>query len=199
MSFQELNRVFLATPITSLMIKPDFFDPIEQSSIESILSMLRTDLNLEVFCAIEREKYGQELMVGTECTKLDKIGMEQSDVIIALPDSSFGVHLELGWASAMRKPIILLINDRVGEKTPLVEGLSTVTRVHTIRYSSPQVLPTREVWRFELFPQIKEQLRMCDLQLLDQKTNKTFSQLNRESTDGILNQKLVSRRNVEFV
>jgi hypothetical protein len=48
---------------------------------------------------------------------------------------SSGVALELGWASAMRKPIILLV-DRAVEHNPLVESLEEVCPVFPLAYDN---------------------------------------------------------------
>lgn len=110
------------------------------------------------FCAIEREKWGKELMSGTECTKPNQDGLIASDIVIAFPDSSYGVHMELGWASILKKRIIVLTNTKIGIKTPLVEDLNTITKANNIFYTSRELLPTEDVWQNILLPQIKELL-----------------------------------------
>jgi nucleoside 2-deoxyribosyltransferase len=64
--------------------------------------------------------------------------MQKCDVFIALlPKSSDGklarsdgTHVELGWASALGKPIILVVDSDVeGETSHLVKGLGAVAHV----------------------------------------------------------------------
>jgi hypothetical protein len=150
----NINKIFLATPITSLMERPDQYNPLEQKSIETIIKTLRLHLQTKVFCAIEREEYGKDLMSGIECTKPDYLGLVESDVMLAFPDHSYGVHIELGWASAVKKPIVVCVNRRIGIKTPLIEGLMTLTSVAILDYQSDAVLPTHEVWTNELFSDV---------------------------------------------
>jgi len=144
------TRVFLATPITPLLISPTQFDPVAAESIVSITESLRLGAGFEVFCAIEREKFGKELMDAKTCTPIDLDGMREADVVVAFPDSSYGVHVELGWASALGKPIMLLMHKRVFYRSPLVEGLPTVTKAETIWYESDHVLPSKLTWKKDI-------------------------------------------------
>lgn len=68
-----------------------------------------------------------------QCTYLDFEGIKESDVIVAYPGSpiSGGVHIELGWASALNKPIVLLLK-KDEEYSPLIIGLHTKTSVFTM-------------------------------------------------------------------
>ena len=56
-----------------------------------------------VFLAHFRENWGKELMAADECTFDDFKEMNESDIVIAFPGNpiSGGVHIELGWASAL--------------------------------------------------------------------------------------------------
>ncbi|MBF0313341.1 MAG: hypothetical protein HQK52_07990 [Oligoflexia bacterium] len=147
---KKFKKVFLATPITPLLDKNNLIIDDAKYAIQNILKSLRDTIADEVFCAIEREKWGEELMSGAECTSLDMQGVIESELIIAFADHSYGVHLELGWASAFKKPIIVMINTNIGVKTPLVEGLGTVTSAKIIYYKSNSTLPSLEQWNSQL-------------------------------------------------
>ncbi|MBA3534045.1 MAG: hypothetical protein H0T73_19160 [Ardenticatenales bacterium] len=146
-------RVFLATPITPLIAKNNEFCVVSRDSIQAMLASLRAE-GFDVFCAIEREEWGKALMSGHECTRLDYEGLVAADVMVALCTGSFGVHVELGWASAHQKPILLLVNETFGIKTPLVEGLYTVSTVDTLTYQAETLLPAVTTWQTTLYPAV---------------------------------------------
>ena len=85
-----------------------------------------------VFLAHYREKWGKDLMCADECTMDDYREMKLSDYVIAFPGKpiSGGVHIELGWASSMKKNILLML-DKEEKYSPLVHQphLSAITIV----------------------------------------------------------------------
>jgi RNA polymerase-binding transcription factor DksA len=102
------------------------------------LTLLRSFLiskGYDVFLAHEREGWGRALLSPKECTKLDFNEISACDVIIAIPGDppSGGTHVELGWASAMGKPIILLLEED-GKYSPLVLGLAQISKVIPIHF-----------------------------------------------------------------
>lgn len=80
--------------------------------------------------AHRREGWGARFMEPEECTRIDYDEIASSDLIVAMPGSpaSPGTHIELGWASALGKPLILLLEPDA-EYAFLVRGLHTITRV----------------------------------------------------------------------
>lgn len=120
------NRVFLAAPFTSYL-KDGMFDNDKFKEINFLISFLRNN-GFSVFSAHEREKFGQNLLSPEECTELDFQEMNQCDIVVALIDNkSFGVSLELGWASALKKPLILYKGEEHNYSTPLIAGISQLT------------------------------------------------------------------------
>ena len=88
-----------------------------------------------VFLAHYREKWGEQLMLPEECTPEDLKEMMNTDIVIAFPGNpiSGGVHIELGWASALQKRIILFLEQGV-DYSPLVIGLNTITNTEIVYY-----------------------------------------------------------------
>jgi nucleoside 2-deoxyribosyltransferase len=129
-------RVFLAYPFTQLL------DPIEgvvcgphQDMIRQVIQCLRS-AGCSVFSAQEREAFGADLMPPDVCTRLDLREMREADVVVAFPGEnpiSGGVHIELGWASAFGKPIVLVLR-RDASYSPLLVGLDTVASVSKITH-----------------------------------------------------------------
>lgn len=89
----------------------------------------------EVFLSHFREEWGKQLMTPEECTKADLIEMYKSDLVVAFPGYplSGGVHIEMGWASALEKKVNMFIKN--GESySPLIVGLHSVTDVQYYTY-----------------------------------------------------------------
>ncbi|MFJ4183881.1 nucleoside 2-deoxyribosyltransferase [Kitasatospora sp. NPDC089509] len=86
--------------------------------------------------AHRREAWGAELMRPEQCTGLDQDEIRKAELFVALPGSpaSPGTHIEIGWASAFGKPIVLLL-ERGREYTFLVQGLHTVATVEEVVYT----------------------------------------------------------------
>src|SRR5690606_19394486 len=61
--------------------------------------------------AHKREKWGKAFMTPEECTKIDFEEIRSCDYFVAFPGSppSPGTHIEIGWASAFGKHILLLL------------------------------------------------------------------------------------------
>lgn len=131
-------RVFLAAPFSQ------WLDP-ETRRLDAErrrqLDMLRLSLveqAFSVFSAHHREEWGAALMPSHICTPLDYEEMARADIVCAIvgaPPSS-GVCVELGWASAMGKPVLLIVDPAVVH-SPLVDGLGTVTTTMTLRIADP--------------------------------------------------------------
>jgi len=120
------KKVFLAAPFTK-HLKGGIFDRSELNKITSLISVLR-EIGYLVFSAHEREAFGEKLMTPETCTFLDFKEMNQCEIVIALiTDNSYGVSLELGWASALRKSIILYQDEGKPFSTPLIEGIGEIT------------------------------------------------------------------------
>jgi nucleoside 2-deoxyribosyltransferase len=84
-----------------------------------------------------REKWGESWMPPEKCTPLDYNEVQNADIFVAVPGNppSGGVHVELGWASALKKRIIIFLEK--GKKySNLVTGLKEVAEVDYIEYTN---------------------------------------------------------------
>ena len=120
-------EIFLAFPFTLKLQN----DGLLSDTYILELTSLKAELmkrGHEVIFAHEREKWGKELLPPEVCTNLDFNDILRSDIIVAYPGNtpSGGVHIELGWASALGKKIVIL-KYRKEKDTPLIEGLRTIT------------------------------------------------------------------------
>lgn len=126
----DVRRVFLAAPYSQ------FMDP-STGQVEDVwqerLERLRTaflDAGSAVFNAHHSEVWGQEWRAPEVCTPIDHAAMTSCDVVCALVGTppSGGVAVELGWASALGKPCLLLVGGD-SAPSPLLVGLGGITRV----------------------------------------------------------------------
>lgn len=122
-------RVFLACPITALLHPEKGNLPSTYERYIRDLHQLCLAASDSVFLALEREAWGANLMTANVCTPLDYKEMLACDAVVAYPGASSGVAVELGWASALRKPIILIL-DEGAAYTPMITGLNTLPNLY---------------------------------------------------------------------
>lgn len=128
-----MNKIFIACPISKYIKGHEFVNNDFRLFIEELYNICQSFVP-EVFLALKREKYGKNLMPDT-CTQLDYAEMINSDLIIAIPDDSKGTAVELGWASVLKKKIILIL-DNNERYTPLISGLNDITDTQIICYNN---------------------------------------------------------------
>ncbi|MGN7382681.1 Nucleoside 2-deoxyribosyltransferase [Chlamydia abortus] len=130
-------RIFLAYPFTQLLREDGLLEGKATSFLNQAIDALTAN-GYSVFSAQKREAFGLELMTPEVATKLDFIEMQKADLVVAFPGwfpISGGVHVELGWASALSRPLILFLH-KEQEYSPLVMGLGTVTQVKEVRFGN---------------------------------------------------------------
>jgi hypothetical protein len=83
-----------------------------------------------VFSAHHNERWGEGWLPPELCTSADFRAMQIADLVCAVIGSpaSGGVAVELGWASAMRRPVLMIMPANAA-CTPLIKGLGCVTLV----------------------------------------------------------------------
>lgn len=121
------NKIFIACPISKYLIG-NGMEPNMEEFMKSIYKLCNR-YSSNVFMALFREDYGKSRMEDHICTPLDYKEMKDADIVIAIPENSQGVAVEVGWASAMNKKIMLILNDKE-TTSPLINALGTVTDVH---------------------------------------------------------------------
>ncbi len=134
-------RIFIAAPFGNRFTMHNSYESKElREFIEDLILKLRS-LNYNVFSAHELEEFGSKIRHYSICTPFDFLELRRSDVLIGFPSSSGGVHIELGWGSALGIPIILL---STGSESALVKGLNTLTKVVTLKISNAFPLDRKE-------------------------------------------------------
>ncbi|MEV6115159.1 hypothetical protein AB0L59_22225 [Streptomyces sp. NPDC052109] len=123
-------RVFLAAPFVQFI---DPADGVVRPQWRQRLSALREallDAGHAVFNAHHNEGWGEWGLPPQECVPSDFRAMQCADLVLAYPGTppSTGVALELGWASALRKPVALLLDPGTAY-SPMISALGEVSPV----------------------------------------------------------------------
>lgn len=121
-------RVFLAAPYSQFMDSTSW--QVDRLWRERLDTLRRAFLSAgaAVFNAHHSEVWGTRWRSPEVCTPIDYAAMQYCDVVCALVGTppSGGVAVELGWASALRKPCLLLV-DEDADPSPLLVGLGSIT------------------------------------------------------------------------
>ncbi|PHM48398.1 nucleoside 2-deoxyribosyltransferase [Xenorhabdus miraniensis] len=139
MIFSDL-KVFIGGPIQHAL-KRRVLDNNLQVHLKSAIHQLES-LGAEVFSAHRTEQFGgtTHLFTPEEVAQRDRQWMEQCDIFVAIlpvcPQQkqlirTDGTHIELGWASTLRRPIILVTEKPFDNSAShLLKGLSAIAQVH---------------------------------------------------------------------
>ena len=129
------KRAFLGAPFAG------YLDPVtgvvagnKRVMIEQLIECLQTK-DYEVRNAHVREDWGGRWMAPEVCTPLDYEEIATADLFVALLGSpgSGGVHVELGWATALGTRVVMLLEEE-GRYSSLIYGLGEVGNVRYVRY-----------------------------------------------------------------
>lgn len=136
--------VFLGGPIQFAIDSTSRFCPRLRQLIQTLILDLES-AGVRVLSAHRYERFGEVDMRGKyrEVCLRDYKWMGECDVFAAVlpigtdgvPLCSSGTAVELGWASAMCKPVVL-VRDLVAEYSHLVTGLDAVTNVVSVDINS---------------------------------------------------------------
>ncbi|MGK5640702.1 nucleoside 2-deoxyribosyltransferase [Streptomyces sp. URMC 126] len=129
----DFRSVFLAGPFLGLLDRTTGEMPPDARTPFDVLIEHFESQGLSVHNAHRREAWGARLMRPEECTPIDQEEIRKADVFVALPGSpaSPGTHIEVGWASAFDKPVVLILEPG-REYTFLIQGLHTVATVEYV-------------------------------------------------------------------
>jgi len=89
-----------------------------------------------IFNAHHAEAWGAALAAAEDCTRRDLDWMRTCDLFVAFPGhpASPGTHVEIGWASALAKPTVLLLEPDQTHAS-LAVGLAPLAPVTYVTYS----------------------------------------------------------------
>ena len=128
-------KVFISCPFTGLCDREKY--EIKEKYKEFFIKLINEleNLDCDYYLAIKRENWGIDHKGPEECTKSDFEGVKESDFLIVIPGNkisqgiSGGVHIELGWASALNKKMHILTEDNF-QYSPVLMGLNVLSPTH---------------------------------------------------------------------
>ncbi|EDN71333.1 cytidine deoxyribosyltransferase [Beggiatoa sp. PS] len=134
----SIKKVFLGGPIQYALRNSSGFDQELKKLISSLLNELQIG-GFKVFSAHQVEQFGKVDMSeqSVEVTLRDFHWMHDCDAYICVlpsdinnkPYRSDGTCIELGWASALQKTILIIYSPDVNY-SHLINGLHSITKVH---------------------------------------------------------------------
>ena len=119
-----MRKIYLASPISKYVrngMNEDY-----TSTIDAVYELLSK--YGEVYYPLKKEAYGEDKKVGSGdvCTKIDFDKVNVADLIVAFPEDSQGVSVEIGWASSAKKNVIIFI-DKKYHQSELIRFIDTIT------------------------------------------------------------------------
>ncbi|KAA1248596.1 hypothetical protein F0Q45_19695 [Mycobacterium simiae] len=124
-------KVFVAAPFKSYLDTHGAFDDDFRRQLEKFYECLGS-AGFEYFSAHVNEDWGASPLRPTECVPIDYKELLSSDVVVAVLGNppSLGVAVELGWASALQKPILII--GTATDASSMFAGLDRVTSARLI-------------------------------------------------------------------
>jgi len=138
--FRRELVIFFAAPFTNRLVEDPTaktgkcIEPEYQQFLQMIFNRLRQE-GYEVRNAFEAEDWGREQIPSEAMTIRDYNDVLSSDVLVVYLDGTEteGVYLELGWASAFKRYILIVYPESFKENfeksiSPIIRGLRTLAR-----------------------------------------------------------------------
>ena len=120
---KKIKKIFIACPISKYLTE-NGMDENFQLFIKEIYDLCKLHVD-NTFLALEREEYGKKKMYGSDCTLADYNEMTDTNLLIAFPEDSMGVSVEIGWASALNKEILVFV-DKKYKQSELVKSINCI-------------------------------------------------------------------------
>lgn len=124
-----MKKIYLASPISKY---------VRNGMSEDYTSVIDRVYNLlneygKTYYPLKKEAYGEDKLSGSGevCTKIDFEKVNEADLIVAFVEDSQGVSVEIGWASAAHKNMIIFI-DKNYHQSELIRFIDTITPAHKI-------------------------------------------------------------------
>lgn len=119
------KKIYIACPISKYVregFNEDFL-----SVVNGIYEYLIANFKY-VYYPLKKEAFGQDKTAGSGdvCTPIDFKEVNKADVIVAIPEVSMGVSVEIGWASSAKKEILIFI-DKNYHQSELIRYIDTIT------------------------------------------------------------------------
>ena len=137
-----MNKIFIACPFIKFIRGTTFANDDFRKFTEKLYDLCN-EYASEVFLSLKREEYGAKPLPYYSCS-MDLDELKDADLVIAIPDDSVGVAVELGWMSAMGKTVVLVLN-KSQKYTPLVADIHKITPGKIIYYEGEEMTSLPDV------------------------------------------------------
>ena len=140
-------KVYIAAPYTSKSIQNsphhgEIKDTAYINFLDSIESVVRS-LDFQPFLPHrDLHQWGKANLSEDEVGKRSMEELKNADLLIAYPEQSVGVNIELGWASAFKKKVLILLNES-SRVSIMHSGLKGVTDSKIIQFKDIMDLRTK--------------------------------------------------------
>ena len=140
-------KVYIAAPYTSKSIQNsprhgEIKDAAYINFLDSIESVVRS-LDFQTFLPHrDLHQWGKANLSEDEVGKRSMEELKNADLLIAYPEQSVGVNIELGWASAFKKKVLILLNES-SRVSIMHSGLKGVTDSKIIQFKDIMDLRTK--------------------------------------------------------
>ena len=117
-------KIYLASPISKYVR-----NGMNKDYTETMDNVYKLLCNYgETYYPLKKEAYGEDKVAGSGdvCTKVDFDKVNEADFIVAFPEDSQGVSVEIGWASSSNKKVLIFI-DKNYYQSELIRFIDTIT------------------------------------------------------------------------
>lgn len=119
------KKIYIACPISKYVregFDKEFLNVINEVYNTSVM------IGNDVYFPLKKEAFGKDKINGSGevCTPKDYKEVGNADIIVAIPEVSMGVSVEIGWASDMKKEILIFI-DKKYHQSELIRYIDTIT------------------------------------------------------------------------
>jgi nucleoside 2-deoxyribosyltransferase len=139
----EVEKIYIAAPFRAFATEEEdrFYGIMDDNSYQTFLEKVDGKLKEWGYktCLPHRDegKWGELYILPDDIAEICFKHIESSSLVIVFPGKSRGVHIEIGYAAALRKKMIVFL--RQGEKeSTLLRGLGRVTEYKCLRYNSEE-------------------------------------------------------------
>jgi predicted kinase len=130
------TTLFLSIPVSENFNSSGTFRPERRAFYEGIFSVLR-GLDIDIECAALNEDWGAIKLKTVEFTSYDLDAIDRSDGLMVVSNTrlSSDIYLEIGYAAAHLKPILLVVpwGTRI---TYMLEGMAELGTLTVIRFDA---------------------------------------------------------------
>lgn len=118
-------KIYIACPISKYVrigFPKDFMELMDE------IYNLCIRYTSNVYFPLMHEAFGKDKKAGSGevCTPKDYEEVSKADIILAIPEISMGVSVEIGWASCQNKDILIFI-DKAYHQSELIRYIDTIT------------------------------------------------------------------------